>query len=192
MKTLIIYAHPNHHSLCHAFLLASQSGLEQTQQEYRTIDLHQDQFDPVLIYNKEQRRRDMHKVPELEKYRQSILWADRIVMIYPIYWGRPPAMILGFIDRIFASHFAYEDNGKAFAKPLLVGKEAVCISTMKGPTFYPLVWLYNAHQVLMKKALFGFVGIKKVKFFEFGGVEKTDGRQVKMIQKIQDYFSKAH
>ncbi len=41
----------------------------------------------------------------------------------------------------------------------------------------------------MKKALFRFVGIKKVKFFEFGSVEKKEVKQKKKLKKIYDYFS---
>lgn len=33
-----------------------------------------------------------------------------IVFVYPIWWGRPPAMLLGYIDQLFAANFAYRDK----------------------------------------------------------------------------------
>jgi len=190
MRNLLIYAHPNHESLCAGLYQSALKGLETSSQEVLTIDLYAEQFDPVLIYNAEKRRRDMYLDPSLEEYRTKILWADRLIFIYPIFWGRPPAMLLGFIDRIFASNFAYRDTGGLFPEQLLKGKSAVCISTMKGPAGYMHLWLGNAHQNLMKKALFSFVGIKGVKFFEFGDVEKKNGKQKTYVEKIARYFQK--
>ncbi|AYQ18634.1 hypothetical protein D2B33_20910 [Bacillus paralicheniformis] len=46
---------------------------------------------------------------------------------------------------------------------LLKGKSVVCISTMKGPEKYPLFLLNNSHKVLMKRAVFHFIGIKKMR-----------------------------
>lgn len=46
----------------------------------------------------------------LEKYRNQITWADKIVFVYPIWWGRPPAMLMGYIDQLFAANFAYRDK----------------------------------------------------------------------------------
>jgi len=190
MKTLLIYTHPNHHSLNYSFLKKAIQGLEENPrvEEIQLLDLYAEAFDPLLVFNEHKRRRDMHIDPQLEKYRNQLLWAEKIVFIYPIWWGRPPAMLLGYIDRLFASNFAYRDNGSLFPEGLLKGKSVVCISTMLGPTFYPLLWLNNAHKVLMKKALFNYVGIKKVKFFEFGGMEKANGKQTKKLERIYRYF----
>ncbi|MNG32772.1 hypothetical protein D3C84_1188640 [compost metagenome] len=71
---------------------------------------------------------------------------------------------------------------------LLKGKSVVCISTMKGPALYPLYWLNNAHKVLMRKALCRYVGIKNVKFFEFGSMEKPNGQQKNKLDKVYRYF----
>lgn len=73
-------------------------------------------------------------------------------------------MLLGYIDQLFAANFAYRDTKGLFPEGLLKGKSVVCVSTMKGPTNYPFLWLNNAHKILMKRALFKFVGMKKVKF----------------------------
>lgn len=154
------------------------------------LDLYEEGFNPLLVFNEQKRRRDMHINPELEKYREQIKWADKLVFIYPIWWGRPPAMLLGYIDQMFASNFAYKDKKGLFPEGLLKGKSVVCISTMKGPTNYPMLWLNNAHKILMKKALFNFVGIKKVKFFEFGNMESPKGNHSKKLAKIYRYFQK--
>ncbi|NGM82073.1 flavodoxin family protein [Paenibacillus sp. 7124] len=192
MNTLIVYAHPSRESLNGAFLNAVQQGIRQNAAsgEIQVLDLYEEQFNPALVYNKERRRRDMHKDPEMEKYRAQIRWADQIVFIYPIFWGRPPAMLLGFFDRLFASNFAYRDRpNRIYPEGLLKGKSVVCISTMKGPAHYPLLTLNNAHKVLMKRAVFHFVGIRKVKFFEFGSMESRKGNHAKKLNKVERYFA---
>jgi NAD(P)H dehydrogenase (quinone) len=190
MKMLVIYTHPNHKSLSYAFLQKVVQGSKENPDitEIRVLDLYEENFDPVLVFNETKRRRDMHADPRLETYREQIVWADKIVFVYPIWWGRPPAMLLGYIDQMFASGFAYKDKGGLLPEGLLKGKSVVCISSMKGPTFYPLFWLNNAHKVLMKKALFQYVGIKKVKFFEFGNMESPKGRHAEKLNKIFQYF----
>ncbi|WP_107924324.1 NAD(P)H-dependent oxidoreductase [Lysinibacillus parviboronicapiens] len=192
MKTLIIYTYPNHKSLNFAFLQEVMKGCNENPyiSELQVLDLYEENFDPILQFNEHKRRRDMYRDPKLAKYRDQLTWADKIVFVYPIWWGRPPAMLLGYIDQLFAANFAYRDKKGLLPEGLLKGKSVVCISTMKGPTKYPLLWLNNAHKVLMRKALFNFVGIKKVKFFEFGNMESKKGGQHKKLEKIYQYFSK--
>ncbi|MCT6922875.1 NAD(P)H-dependent oxidoreductase [Metasolibacillus sp.] len=190
MNTLIIYTYPNHQSLNYAFLQETLKGCQENPAitEIQVLDLYEEQFDPRLIFHEQKRRRDMYRDPQLEKYRQQLTWADKIIFIYPIWWGRPPAMLLGYIDQLFAATFAYRDKKGLFPEGLLKGKSVVCISTMKGPTHYPLLWLHNAHKIMMKRALFNFVGIKRVKFFEFGNMESKKGGQQKKLEKVYRYF----
>ncbi|HWI48523.1 MAG TPA: NAD(P)H-dependent oxidoreductase [Rummeliibacillus sp.] len=192
MKALIIYTYPNHNSLNHSFLQKIIDGCNENPniKELQVLDLYEEKFDPLLVFNEEKRRRDMYRDPGLEKYRKQITWADKIVFVYPIWWGRPPAMLMGYIDQLFASNFAYRDKKGLLPEGLLKGTSVVCVSTMKGPTKYPLIWLNNAHKILMKKAVFNFVGIKKVKFFEFGNMESTKGQQTRKLEKVYRYFEK--
>ncbi|MEY8738903.1 NAD(P)H-dependent oxidoreductase [Bacillales bacterium AN1005] len=192
MKMLVVYTYPNHKSLNYAFSQQVMKGSKENAniKGIQMLDLYEEGFNPLLVFNEQKRRRDMHINPELEKYREQIKWADKLVFIYPIWWGRPPAMLLGYIDQMFASNFAYKDKKGLFPEGLLKGKSVVCISTMKGPTNYPMLWLNNTHKILMKKALFNFVGIKKVKFFEFGNMESPKGNHSKKLAKIYRYFQK--
>ncbi|SER33547.1 NAD(P)H dehydrogenase (quinone) [Gracilibacillus ureilyticus] len=192
MNVLIVYTHPNHHSLCYDFLQKVMEGSKANERikQIKVIDLYEEKFNPALAFNDQKRRRDMHKDPEMEEYRKQIVWADKLVFVYPIWWGRPPAMLLGYFDQVLASNFAYKDKGKYSAEGLLKGKTAVCVSTMKGPAFYPFFLLNNAHKALIKKATLNFVGISKVKFFEFGSMENSNGKHDQKLNKIYHYFSK--
>lgn len=190
VNVLIVFTHPNHQSLSYAFLQEVLRGCEENHdiQQVQVLDLYDENFDPVLKFGEKKKRRDMYKDPDMEKYRNQLSWADKIIFIYPIWWGRPPAMLMGYIDKMFASGFAYKDNGKMLPVGLLKGKSVVCVSVMKGPTFYPMFWLNNAHKVLMRKALFQYVGIKKVKFFEFGNMENPKGKHKEKMNKVYRYF----
>jgi len=190
MNVLVIYTHPNHQSLSYAFLQEVLRGCGENTAvtEVKILDLYEEGFNPVLVFNENKRRRDMHKDPALAQYREQLLWADKLVMVYPIWWGRPPAMLLGYIDQMFASNFAYRETGGLLPEGLLKGKSAVCISVMKGPPLYPLYFLNNAHKILMRRALLSYVGIKKVKFFEFGNMESPRGKHKEKLTKIYKYF----
>ena len=194
MNTLVIYTYPNHKSLNYAFLQKVMEGSNENPniKELQVLDLYKEGFNPLLMFNEHKRRRDMHCDPKLEKYRNQITWADKIVFVYPIWWGRPPAMLMGYIDQLFSANFAYRDKKGLLPEGLLKGKSAVCVSTMKGPTNYPLFWLNNTHKILLKRALFSFVGIKKVKFFEFGNMENANGKQTKKLEKIYRYFKEVN
>ncbi|WP_144548758.1 NAD(P)H-dependent oxidoreductase [Peribacillus simplex] len=192
MNVLVIYTYPNHESLSHAFLEKVIKGSNENPniEGLQVLDLYEEGFNPLLEFNEHKRRRDMHRDPQLEKYRNQITWADKIVFVYPIWWGRPPAMLMGYIDQLFSANFAYRDKKGLFPEGLLKGKSVVCVSTMKGPAKYPLLWLNDAHKILMKRALFNFVGIKKVKFFEFGNMESPKGKQTQKLEKVYRYFRK--
>lgn len=116
MKTLIIYTYPNHKSLNFAFLQEVMKGCNENPyiSELQVLDLYEENFDPILQFNEHKRRRDMYRDPKLAKYRDQLTWADKIVFVYPIWWGRPPAMLLGYIDQLFAANFAYRDKKKDY------------------------------------------------------------------------------
>ena len=105
MKTLIIYTHPSPTGFNAAILKEVQSNLSK-KHEVKTLDLYAENFDPILRFDQEHRRRDLHKDPEMAKYRDLITWADHLIFIFPIWWSGMPAILKGFIDRVFAADFA--------------------------------------------------------------------------------------
>ncbi|MBI9106345.1 MAG: NAD(P)H-dependent oxidoreductase [Spirochaetales bacterium] len=191
MNILVVFSHPNRQSLNGEFLNKTLEGLRlnPAATEVKVLDLYSDGFDPALKFGEDKKRREMYRDPAFTDYRAQLSEADVLVFIYPIWWGRPPAMLLGYIDQLFASDFAYHQvPGRIMPEGLFKGKRAICISTMKGPGGYLFFMQRNAHKILMKRAVFGFVGIRSVRFFEFGNMEKENGRQAANLGRIKKYM----
>ena len=75
MKILIIFTHPNPQSFDGAILKQVQTNLSEAH-SVKTLDLYAEQFNPILRFDENQKRRDLAKVPEMEKYRDLVTWAD--------------------------------------------------------------------------------------------------------------------
>lgn len=99
MKGLLIYAHPNEKSYTHAVVERLQTGLILGEHEVQTIDLYKEEFDPVLVVNASRRRRDLRQDPYTERYRNRIAAADHLIVVYPVWWHRMPAMMRGFMEK---------------------------------------------------------------------------------------------
>ncbi|EHJ52937.1 NAD(P)H-dependent oxidoreductase [Streptococcus macacae] len=181
MNILIIYAHPSHQSFNAAILKQIQNNLN-SQHHLKVLDLYAEKFDPVLIFDDQHRRRDLDKVAEMEAYRQLISWADHLIFIFPIWWSGMPAILKGFIDRVFASGFAYSYKGKGMVGHLK-GKTAWIISTHNTPSFFlPFVQDYG---IVLKRQILGMCGIKPCKRTSLPYLRASSAKQrQKMLEKI--------
>jgi putative NADPH-quinone reductase len=84
----------------------------------------------------------MNLEPDLLNAWETIQWADHLVWIHPVWWGGLPALMKGFIDRLFLPGLAYKyrENSLWWDK-LLKGKTAHIITTIDQPGwYYRLVW----------------------------------------------------
>ncbi len=82
MNILIIYTYPNHQSFNDAILKVVQQNLSKDH-NVNTLDLYEEQFDPNCDLMTRTNVRDLSTVPDMEKYRNLITWAEHII-IYPI------------------------------------------------------------------------------------------------------------
>jgi putative NADPH-quinone reductase len=106
--------------------------------------------------------------PDLKKAQEDILWADSLVFVFPMWWYSFPAILKGFIDRIFLPSFAfkYSKNGSNFPDKLLKGKKSFLICTSGGPNIY-YFFIGNLATKTLKRML-AFCGIKNKKTILFG------------------------
>ena len=190
MNVLIIYAHPNPSSFNAAILEHVQKGLQETNHFVTLLDLYKEQFNPVLIFNEDMRRRDLVYEEETEKYRRLIKEADFFIFIYPIWWWGMPAILKGFIDRVFVTGFAYKYEG-ALPKGLLIGKKAWVINTLDSPLWYVALLYRSADWVIMKKGILRFCGIRQIKRSVFQSVKTSKAiKREKWLLEMQEKAKK--
>ncbi len=184
-KVFIINAHTDKESLCSEFAMSYKKGAEKSTTDCTLIHLIDLQFDPILHYGYNKRT---ELEPDLLKVQNDILNADHLVFIYPTWWGTYPALLKGFIDRVFLPKFAfkYRENSLLWDK-LLKGKSARLIVTMDTPKwYYSLIYKSPGHNS-MKKGVLEFCGVKPVKITAFGPVKSSDdNKRKKWINQIEN------
>lgn len=174
MKLLIIYTYPNNQGYTSAIFQTIQLNLSLSH-NVQIIDLYQEHFDPVLIFNDKKKRINMQFEKETALYRDKILWADHLIFIFPIWWGGMPAILKGFIDRVFSKGFAYSYKG-AFPIGHLKEKTAWIVTTEDAPKWYKTFFQHDYGQVLKKQVL-KMCGIKTTKHFSFSSLKHSTEKQ---------------
>jgi NAD(P)H dehydrogenase (quinone) len=178
MKNLIIYVHPNSSSLNHFFKQTILESLEESGEETEVRDLNEINFSPVLSLEDMNGQR-MGKVAEDVKVEQDfITWADRIIFIYPIWWTGMPAIMKGYIDRVFSYGFAYRyDNG--VQKGLLEGKKAIIVNSHgKSNAEYEASGMDKALALTSDTGIFNYCGFEIEKHFYFDKADRASDENI--------------
>jgi len=183
---LIINGHPNKKSLCFGFAEAYKKGALESKAQIQEIVIADMKFNPNLEFGY-QKRTELE--PDLLDAWDKIKWADHLVWIHPVWWGGLPAIMKGFIDRVFLPGFAfqYRENSVLWDK-LLKGKTSHIITTLDQPSWY--YWLaYGRPSVnQLKKSTLQFCGISPVKVTYFGIIrtanEKTRNNWIIKVEAM--------
>lgn len=131
MNILIIYAHPNPRSFNAALLETVDMTLRQRGHATRTHDLYQMQFRAVLDGEDLLRNWRGDLPTDTRREQDALRWAGGLVFIYPIWWFGPPAILKGWIDRVFTRKFAFDFGPNGMAG-LLTHEKALILNTLGG------------------------------------------------------------
>ena len=159
-------------------------GAKAAGNEVQLISLGNLSFDPVL-HNGYATIQELE--PDLVAGQAAITWAQHIVFVYPLWWGAMPALLKGFIDRVFLPGFAFKyREGSQFWDRLLLGRSAHLLVTMDTPPWY-FRWVYRmpGHNQ-MKRTILEFSGIKPVTISSFGPIKGSSQ------QKREKWLSQAN
>jgi putative NADPH-quinone reductase len=174
-RILVILGHPAEHSFCRALADAYVKGAAAAGHEVQFLALGQLSFDPIL-HEGYARIQDLE--PDLVSAQTAISWAQHLVFVYPTWWGAMPALLKGFIDRIFLPGFAFKyREGSVFWDRLLAGRSAHLLVTMDSPPWYYRWVVHRPGHNQMKRAILEFSGIKPVAISNFGPVKSSDVRR---------------
>ena len=160
MKVSIILGHPTPGSFNHAIAATAADSLRVLGAVTTLHDLYAEKFDPV--YTAAELPRDAVLPPEIEQHCREIGEADGVVIIHPNYWGRPPAMLCGWVDRVVRAGRAYRfvPDGKGGARPegLLKLKAALVFTTANTPDDVERSVYGDPLETHWSKVVFGLCG----------------------------------
>jgi putative NADPH-quinone reductase len=163
MNILIVLAHPNQKSFNHAIAHRVSAALKRLHHNILFHDLYAEKFNPVVSTDD----LDKNRVPDsrLRVYCDELQEADGIIFVHPNWWGAPPAMLKGWIDRVFRPGVAYKfdpgDNGEGVPRGLLAGKAALVFTTSNTLEAREKAVFGDPLELLWKKCVFELCGIQK-------------------------------
>ncbi len=148
MNVLIVFAHPEPHSFNGAMKDMAVEVLTGAGHDVLVSDLYAMGFraeggrEDVLLRNNpdffDYQREQVHAwktngfVPELQAEMGRLAWADLVIFQFPLWWFSLPAILKGWVDRVFAMGFAY-DLGRAYEGGMFRGKRAMLSFTTGAP-----------------------------------------------------------
>lgn len=183
-KILIINGHPDKDSYSFALADAYKRGALASGAEIEEIRVADLIFDPNLQFGY---RKRTELEPDLIESWEKIKWADHLVWVYPVWWGSIPAILKGFIDRVFLPGFAFKKRDNSLLwDPLLKGRSARIISTLDQPVW--VYWLVNRRPSYwaMRRLTLNFCGIKPVRATTIGPIRLSkESFRKRWLEKIE-------
>ena len=172
MRVLTILAHPQPGSFNHAIAKAALSALETGGHEIIFHDLYAEGFDPLL--RSEEIPKGAQIDEALARHCRDLAEADGIIVVHPNWWGMPPAILKGWVDRVVRPGVAYEflegDGGEGVPRGLLRARKALVFNTSNTEAKREQEAFGDPLQTLWKNCIFGLCGLEDFSRKSYGVV----------------------
>ncbi|HEV2504645.1 MAG TPA: NAD(P)H-dependent oxidoreductase [Mesorhizobium sp.] len=133
MRVLVVYCHPVPESFCAAVRDAALDAIAAKGCEARLVDLYAENFDPVM---RDGERREYNERapadPALAEHIAHLKWAEAIVFVYPTWWYGLPAMLKGWLDRVWVKDVAFALDPGGRITPLMGHIRKIAVVTTCG------------------------------------------------------------
>jgi putative NADPH-quinone reductase len=164
MEISVILAHPEPASFNHAIAHTACDALERLGHTVCFHDLYEEGFDPLLP--SDELASEAALSPSLKRHCEELQRAEGLIIVHPNWCGQPPAMMKGWIDRVFRPGVAYQfeegDNGEGVPVGLLRAQAAVIFNTSNTPPAREQQVFGDPLDNLWKRCIFDFCGVKNV------------------------------
>jgi NAD(P)H dehydrogenase (quinone) len=181
MKVLVVLGHPRKGSFNHAIAERCVSALKGSGHTVFFHDLQEERFDPLVTCDE---IGSIDKADELtRKHCEELTQADGIIVIHPNWWGQPPAILKGWIDKAFRAKFAYQfepgDNGEGIPKGLLKARKAIVYNTSDTTPAREKKQFGDPLETMWKNCVFDLCGVKQFRRRTFSVVVTSTPEQRK-------------
>jgi putative NADPH-quinone reductase len=157
MKVLVVLAHQQQGSFNHAIAQTAVDQLRKAGHEVIYHDLYAEHFDPILPASEVPKTAPVD--PGVRRHCGEIRAVDGYVVVHPNWWGQPPAILKGWLDRVFRQGVAYE-FGPAGVIEHLKGRRAVVFTTSNTPRDLELQLYGDPLENLWKNCVFALCGVR--------------------------------
>jgi putative NADPH-quinone reductase len=161
MKISVILAHPDPVSFNRAIARTVVKQIERNGHSAFFRDLYGEHFDPLLTGAEIPKEAPLPKI--IREHCEEIAEAEGIVIVHPNWWGQPPAILKGWIDRVIRPGIAYEflegDLGEGVPKGLLKAKAALVFNTSNTEWEREKNVFGDPLETIWKNCVFGLCGI---------------------------------
>jgi putative NADPH-quinone reductase len=162
MKLLVIVAHPNPASFNHALATAAVIAARALGHEVVLHDLYAEQFDPLMPAAEFAKNAALPSA--IARHCADLAAADALVIVHPNWWGQPPAILKGWLDRVVRPGVAYEfrvgPDGQGYAAGLLKLRAALVFTTGNTPQDAEDKLYGDPLENLWRNCVFGLIGVK--------------------------------
>jgi putative NADPH-quinone reductase len=194
VNILIVLAHPDAASFNHALAAAAARAAREQGHAVVLHDLHAEGFDPLL--SAAEFSKDAPLEPSLRRHCDDLAAADGIVVVHPNWWGQPPAILKGWIDRVVRPGIAYAfqegDSGEGVPVGLLRARTAVVLNTSNTPAEREQQALGDPLESIWKRCVFGLCGVHDVRRRTYGVVvTSTPERRARWLADADDLVASA-
>ena len=192
MKVSVILAHPQPGSFNHAIAHTAADMLRQNGHQVVLHDLCLEQFPP--LFTAAELQKDAMLEPIVARHCEEIVDADGIIIVHPNWWGMPPAILKGWIDRVLRMGVAYRfvtnDKGEGVPVGLLKAKAAIVFNTANTPDAREREVFGDPLELLWKKCVFDLCGVKNVQRRTFSVVIiSTPEQRARWLQEVRELVS---
>jgi NAD(P)H dehydrogenase (quinone) len=153
MRVLVVYCHPDPESFTAAVRDEALRGLSAGGHESRVIDLYGEGFNPVLSL-------EQHQAYEIagsneagvRTHLEHLRWAEALVFVYPTWWYGQPAMLKGWLDRVWVPHatFTLPEGNAPIARVMTNIRHIVAATTLGSPGWWWRVVGEPGRKVLLR------------------------------------------
>lgn len=178
---LVILGHPDPMSFNHAVANVTCAALREAGHRVIFHDLQAERFDPCLP--QEEIPQDGAIPGWLHQHCEELRLADGIVIVHPNWWGQPPAILKGWIDRVFRPGVAYRfdegDSGEGVPVGLLRARTALILNTSNTPDQREREAFGDPLEAIWKRCIFDLCGVTDVRRKMFNVVVTSSADQRK-------------
>ena len=170
MKHALVIAHPSAHSFTMTMAQAYARALGKLGHEVVVRDLYRMDFDPRLGERELPSLAGFEAGEDVKAERELLRDRNAFAFFYPVWFNAPPAMLKGYIDRVFGMGFGY-GMGKGGNEPLLSGRSLVSFSSSGAPKRWMVeTGAWDAMRKLFDEHVAAVCGLKVVDHLHFGGI----------------------